>query len=90
MTVLVIGPTDTAIIPKLGLDPATMPMKLMSVEQCVYEGLEALQRNRTTHISGRTNRIMNALMPAFVARRMMGKMLGKGAAKKMTQLNTAA
>jgi short-subunit dehydrogenase len=90
VTVLIIGPTNTAIIPKLGLDPATMPMKLMSVEQCVYEGLEALRKNRATHISGRMNRIMNAMMPAFVARRMMGKMLGEGAAKKMTPLSTAA
>lgn len=90
VTALIIGPTDTAVIPKFGLDPSTMPMKPMTVEQCVYEGLEAVQKNRATHIPGRMNRIMNALMPASAARRMMGKMLGEGAARKMSQLGTAA
>ena len=90
VTALIIGPTDTAVIPQFGLDPSTMPMKLMTVEQCVYEGLGALRKNRATHIPGRLNRIMSALMPASVARRMMGKMLGEAAAKKMTPLSTPA
>lgn len=89
VTALIIGPTDTAVIPQFGLDPSTMPMKLMKVEQCVYEGLGALQKNRATHIPGRMNRIMSALMPAFVARRMMGKMLGDAAAKKRAPLSAS-
>jgi short-subunit dehydrogenase len=82
VTVLVTGPTDTAIIPKFGLDPRTMPMKPMSVEQCVCEGLAALAQNRATHIPGRANRVINAIMPASVARRMMGKMLREASVKE--------
>jgi hypothetical protein len=35
--------TNTAVLAKLGFDPRTMPMKPMSVEQCVSEGLNALR-----------------------------------------------
>ncbi len=82
VNVLIIGPTATAIIDKIGFDPATMPMKPMPVEQCVFEGLEALKRNRATHLSGRMNRIMNALIPASVSRSMMGKMMAKALAAR--------
>ncbi len=82
VSVLVIGPTQTAIIEKIGFDPATMPMKPMPVEQCVFEGLEALKRNRATHLSGRLNRIMNALIPASLSRSMMGKMMAKALAAR--------
>lgn len=82
VSVLVIGPTQTAIIEKIGFDPATMPMKPMSVEQCVREGLLALKQNRATHLSGRINRIMNALIPSSLSRAMMGKMLGKALASR--------
>jgi short-subunit dehydrogenase len=78
VTVLVVGPTQTAIIDKFGLDPATMPMKPMPVEQCVYEGLEALKRNRPSIINGRTNRIMNALIPSGLSKKMMKTMMEKG------------
>lgn len=89
VTVLVIGPTQTAIIEKFGFDPTDMPMKPMPVEQCVYEGLEALRRNRATHLSGRLNRIMNALIPASLSRSMMGKMMVKAlAGKRMASQTT--
>jgi uncharacterized protein len=82
VSVLVIGPTDTAIIEKIGFDPATMLMKPMPVEQCVFEGLEALKRNRATHLSGRINRIMDALIPVSLSRSMMGKMMAKALAAR--------
>jgi hypothetical protein len=82
VSVLVIGPTQTAIIDKIGFDPAKMPMKPMSAEQCVYEGLEALKQNRATHLSGRLNRIMNALIPASLSRSMMGKLMSKALAAR--------
>jgi hypothetical protein len=44
VTVLIVPPTDTAIIAKLGLDPTTMPMKPMSTKQCVSEALQCLAR----------------------------------------------
>src|SRR3981081_1514991 len=39
VTVLAAGFTNTAVLEKFGLDSKTMPMKPMSVEQCVSEGL---------------------------------------------------
>lgn len=86
VTVLVIGPTDTAIIPKFGLDPRKMPMKPMTPEQCAREGLMALTSNRSTHIPGQVNRVINAIMPRSVSRRMAEKMLRAGAAKKGSAL----
>jgi short-subunit dehydrogenase len=77
VTVLVVGPTQTAIIDKFGLDPKAMPMKPMTVEQCVSEGLVALQKNRSTILPGRMNRVMDSLMPASLARAIMGKMMAK-------------
>jgi uncharacterized protein len=74
--------TNTAVLAKLGFDLRTMPMKPMSVEQCVSEGLNALRENRSRIVPGRLNRIMNALVPASVKRTMTAKMLGKTLAKK--------
>src|SRR5258706_3805534 len=42
VTVLAAGFTNTAVLEKFGLDPKTMPMKPMSVEQCVSDGLSGL------------------------------------------------
>lgn len=89
VSVLIIGPTQTAIIEKIGFDPATMPMKPMPVEQCVFEGLEALKRNRATHLSGRINRIMNALIPAWLSRSLMRKMMAKALAARTQTVVTA-
>src|SRR3989441_8838752 len=82
--VTVVAPplTNTAVLAKLGFDPRTMPMKPMSVEQCVSEGLNALRVNRSRIVPGRMNRIMNALVPASVKRTMTAKMLGKTLANK--------
>lgn len=77
VTVLIVGPTQTAIIDKFGMDPKTMPMKPMTAEQCAFEGLEALRKNRATHLSGRVNRIMSALIPVPLSRLMMGKMMAR-------------
>jgi uncharacterized protein len=83
VTVLVVAPTQTAIIDKFGMDPKTMPMKPMSVEQCAFEGLVALQKNRSTILPGRMNRIMDSLVPASLARTMMGKMMAKALEARM-------
>src|SRR5712671_5186787 len=74
--------TNTPVLAKLGFDPRTMPMKPMSVEQCVSEGLNALRVNRSRIIPGRLHRIMTALVPASVKRTMTAKMLGKTLANK--------
>ncbi len=82
VTVLVAGVTNTAVLDKFGLDPKTMPMKPLSVEQCVSEGLSGLLKNRSRIVPGRLNRIMNALVPASLARKMLADLLGKGLASK--------
>jgi hypothetical protein len=73
VTVLIVPPTDTAIIAKLGLDPTTMPMKPMSTKQCVSEALHALPGNRSLCHCGVTNRLMTRLIPTSVARAMLCK-----------------
>src|SRR2546421_5162720 len=82
--VTVVAPplTNTPVLAKLGFDPRTMPMKPMSVEQCVSEGLNALRENRSRIVPGRLNRFMDAFMPASVKRTFTAKMLGKALASK--------
>ncbi len=82
VTVLVVPPTDTAILTKFGLDPATMPMKPMSPRQCVTEAIEAVQRNQSLCLPGSANRLMSALIPVGIARNMMGKMIEQTLAKQ--------
>ncbi|HEX4131071.1 MAG TPA: SDR family NAD(P)-dependent oxidoreductase [Pirellulales bacterium] len=84
VTVLSPGFTDTPVLAKLGLTTDAMPMKPMKAEQCVSEGLRAIQENRSMIIPGRMNRIMNAVIPASVARTMEAKMLSKALANKST------
>src|SRR5579863_3492166 len=87
VTVLAAGFTDTAVIDKFGLDPKTMPMKPMSVEQCVSEGLRGLLKNRSRVVPGWLNRIMNALVPASLARKLEAELLSKGLASKSAPEN---
>jgi hypothetical protein len=90
VTVLAAGFTNTAVLKKFGLDPKTMPMKPMSVEQCVSEGLSSLVKNRSRVVPGRLNRIMNALVPASLARKIEADILGKGLARKPAPANARA
>jgi len=79
LTVLQPGPTATEGVAASGLD---LPTKPMSVQQCVSEGLAALNANRAAHIAGRMNRLMTALIPNSVMRKMMGTMLTKALATR--------
>jgi short-subunit dehydrogenase len=90
VTVLAAGFTNTAVLEKFGLDPKTMPMKPMSVEQCVSEALSGLLKNRSRIVPGRLNRIMNALVPAAIARKMEADLLGKGLTSKSATANAPA
>jgi hypothetical protein len=67
-----------------------MPMKPMSVEQCVSEGLSGLVKNRSRIVPGRLNRILNALVPASLARKMLADLLGKGLDSKSAPANARA
>jgi len=90
ITTLMPGPTQTDVIAEFGFDPDTMPMKPMSVEQCVAEGLTALNANKATHLTGRMNRIMNRLTPPFIMRRLLGTMIAKGISHKQQMQITEA
>src|SRR5882757_878097 len=90
VTVLAAGFTNTEVLEKFGLDPKTMPMKPMSVKQCVSEGLSGLLKNRSRIVPGRLNRILNALVPASLARKMEADLLGKGLANKSAPANALA
>src|SRR3981081_556814 len=90
VTVLAAGVKNTAVLEKFGLDPKTMPLKPMSVEQCVSEGLSGLLKNRSMIIPGSLNRIMNALVPASLARKLEAELLGKGLASKSAPANARA
>jgi uncharacterized protein len=85
VTVLSPASIETPVLEKFGFDPATMPMKPMAVDRCVYEGLRALTQNRSVIIPGRVNRIMNAVIPAAMARRLMGRMFAKAVATAATR-----
>src|ERR1700688_4636607 len=90
VTVLAAGFTNTAVLEKFGLDPKTMPMKPMSVERCVSEGHGGLLKNRSRVVPGRLNRILNALVPASLARKMGADLLGKALARKAASANARA
>jgi hypothetical protein len=62
----------------------------MSVEQCVSEGLSGLLKNRSRIVPGRLNRILNALVPASLARKMEADLLGKALARKPAPENARA
>lgn len=79
MTSVYIGPTDTPIIDHFGLNIEDMPVKPMSVEQCVAESLAALKNGRATHLTGRMNRLMEQLVPASIKRLLLSRMLSAGA-----------
>jgi short-subunit dehydrogenase len=79
VTVLLPGATETEMVRSYGVDAPTMnrmmrPMRLMSVEQVVAEGLEALDARRPTHIAGRASRTIASLLPRHAFTRMLGSM----------------
>jgi short-subunit dehydrogenase len=78
---LVVPPTNTAIIKQFGLHPAEMPMKPMSVEQCVSEALRHFKKGRSLSLPGALNRIFMRMMPTKIMRIMMGKMIEQTLAK---------
>jgi short-subunit dehydrogenase len=77
VSVLVVTPTATPIIDKMGLSLADMPMKPMPVEDCVRAGLKGVQANRLMVIPGALYKIMVTLMPHGLARQMTANMMRK-------------
>ncbi len=90
VTVLLPGPTNTPMVGDFGFGQANLPIRVMSPEQCAAEGLAALQMNRPTHIAGRMNRLMAALIPRSVVSSMFGKMMHKAVVKRNSPVVTPA
>jgi len=82
VTTLLPGPTDTPAMQSMGLTPDDLPMKPMSPQQCVAEGLAALNANRATHIAGRMNRLMAGILPRSLSTQLNGIIIGKTFAGK--------
>ena len=81
VTVLLPGATDTPLLAASGFDlPAIL--KPMSPEHCVAEGLAALAANRATHVAGRMNRMLAAVMPRRLATRVYGRLSARVLAKR--------
>lgn len=77
ITVLITTPTDTAIVPLLGFTKETMPIKPITVEQCVKESLQALRANRVSVMPGLKFRIARTLVPESISRKMTGDLMKK-------------
>jgi uncharacterized protein len=78
VTTLITGPTNTRVIGMMGLDPARMPVKPQSPESTAAEALAALMANRSTHLSGRLNRLFYRLVPASISTRMARGLVEEG------------
>jgi short-subunit dehydrogenase len=89
VTVLLPSPTETPLFDKIGLDANSMPLKPMTVEQCVSEGLAALNANRPSHLTGAIYRIINSLIPRSLFREMNGKMILKAMRQKQAETGRA-
>jgi short-subunit dehydrogenase len=83
VTALLPGAVATPMLTEFGLDLLDQPIKPMSPEQCVAEGFAALRVNRATHIAGRMNRVIAAVVPRPMATRMFGKMAERALAKRV-------
>jgi hypothetical protein len=81
LCVLLPGLTDTPVLGEFGFDPGTSPLKPMTVERCVVEGLDAVAANRVARVPGRLNRLIATVIPARVTSMMMGRMIGQGVAR---------
>ena len=79
VTVLVPGPVDTL---SLTQNPDAnvvehLPVKPQAVKEVVKEGLEAILKNKPTHIPGRNNRFSTFIMKTFLTRYKVTKLWGK-------------
>jgi short-subunit dehydrogenase len=77
VTVLVTTPTETPVFYKLGFTLENSPLSPVTVQQCVKESLAALSLNKVMVMPGLKFRVMNALTPPSLARKMSGKILKK-------------
>jgi len=77
ITVLVTTPTETPVFYKLGFTLQNTPVKPLRAEQCVAEALAGLAKNKILVYPGLKFRVIRALTPESLSRKMTAKMLKK-------------
>lgn len=75
VSVLVVTPTETPLIDKMGLRLANMPMRPMPVEKCVTAGLKGVQANKLMVVPGLLYSLIVPLIPHGLARQMSAYMM---------------
>jgi len=95
VTALLPGPTSTpGFHDNAEINFDAMPMKPMSVDAVVEEGLKALAKNKPLHIAGRINRVMawmgKYLLSRKVNTKMWGSLLSKSLVSKVSVPTSAA
>lgn len=86
VTVLIPGPTDTpGLNDNKDADMAAhLPMKPQPPSELVQEGLQAILKNKPSHIGGRANRIMSRVMNLAMSRKGASTFWGKMMYKMVT------
>ncbi len=77
LSVLIVTPTETPVIEKMGLRRSDMPSKPRSAQLTVSDGLAGLQANKMIHLPGLMFQIVNALVPQSLVRMMTANMMRK-------------
>jgi short-subunit dehydrogenase len=77
ISVLVVSPTETPIIEKMGLRRKDMPTKPMPVERTAGAGLAGLQANKMMVLPGLMFQIANLLVPPGLVRLMTANLMLK-------------
>jgi len=77
ITVLVTTPTETPVFYKLGFTLQNTPVKPLRAEQCVAEALAGLTKNQMLVYPGLKFRVIRALTPESLSRKMAVRMLKK-------------
>jgi short-subunit dehydrogenase len=89
VTVLTPGPVQTEALALLGLE-GKLPMKALSVEQCAREALSALARGKSRITPGRLTRVMSAIVPDSVNRRVAARVFGSALRERGRQVPEAS
>jgi short-subunit dehydrogenase len=79
VTVLLPGNVETAVLDKLGVTKADLPVRPMSADAAVRESLAAFLRGRATHPAGRLLCLVARVVPRSARIRMSARMAQRGA-----------
>ncbi len=81
VTVMLPGNVDTPAVDALGLDRASLPMRLQPPAAAVRETLAAFLKRRPVHVPGLAMRVITRIVPRRQSIRVNARMLGRAAAR---------